>query len=600
MTRLTVALLVGALLTGVAYPGLTRAWSWCVAAVARFLSLVIALALLLDVPVGRRQTLPPLVAVDVSASWLRARDAADFGAALRDAQRAADGDTLWVLGAALRAAGEVVTASDAQSAVGALADRAMGTGRRITLFTDGELDDPERVAMFPAGSVIDVRAAAPRSDLAVRGLEAPSTVVAGDSIAVVVRLLAGGAGSAAGTLRLTVDDVALWTTPVPELPAWGEHELGAVVLPPPQGPAQRILRAVVSAVGDAEPRNDTLSATLDVASLPLGVVVSTAPDQDLRHALAVLRGTVGIPVRAFLQVAPGQWRVEPGLTRIAEFAVREAVAAAPFVVLHGDTAVFGPPRSVARGALALLVPAPDDVADEWYVTETPRSPLGLGLAGVAWDSLPPLAVGRAPTGAWTAMLARDVRGAPPRAVLVGDDVPRRHITMVASGTWRWAVRGGAWADAHRTLWGAVFDQLAAGGTERRTVGLASSVIREGEPLRWRRGAARDSLVRVVLQRSDQPGADTLVLRFAEDRSEALSAPLPAGTYEARVPDGDLRLVVSPSAEWLPRRAPTLPVPAAAAAAPPGGRTVRDLWWLYVAVVLTLSTEWLARRQHGLR
>jgi hypothetical protein len=198
------------------------------------------------------------------------------------------------------------------------------------------------------------------------------------------------------------------------------------------------------------------------------------------------------------------------------------------------------------------------------------------------------------------LTARDARGGPPRALVVGDDQPRRVITVTASGTWRWALRGGAWADAHRTLWGSVFDRLAITGTERRAVGLGATVVREGEPLRWRRGTTQDSLVRVVLRASTAGAGDTLTLRFADDQREVLTAPLVAGEYTAVFAADTLRVVVSRSAEWLPRRAPQLPEPAAAVAPPSGGRTVRDLWWLYVALVLTLCVEWVARRQQGLR
>ncbi len=592
--------MLSAILTGLSYPGLSRAWAWRIAAIARFLTLVGALALLLDVPVGPPQRVDPLVALDVSASWQRARADTAFEAARSAAARAAGRDTLWLWGASLRPAVGTVVPSDARSRLGPLVDRTLGTGRPVHLFTDGELDDPERLAALPAGSIVDVRPAPPLPDLAVRGLEAPAAVVAGDSLEIVVRLLAGGAGARAATMQITLDGEPLRTLDVPALDAWGEHELRAVVSPAAVGPAQRILRAAVRAPGDAEPRNDTLAAVLEVSRVPLGVAVSTAPDQDLRYALAVLRGTVGIPVRTYLRVAPGQWRVEPGLARITESAVREAVAAAPFVVLHGDTAIFGAPRAVTRGALTLIPALPAAASDEWYVAATPRSPLSLGESGVAWDSLPPLELAASPTGQWTALTARGARSAEIRAAIVGDDAPRRVITMAAAGTWRWAVRGAALADAHRSLWGAVFEHAAARGDERRAVGLAASVVRAGEPLRWRRGTTADSLVRGVLRALPDGREDSLTVRFDAGQREAVSDALEAGEYELRIAGETQRIVVSRAAEWLPRRAPTLPRPAAALPPAPSGHTARDLWWLYVSVVLTLCVEWIARRQHGLR
>src|ERR1041385_8151936 len=93
--------------------------------------------------------------------------------------------------------------------------------------------------------------------------------------------------------------------------------------------------------------------------------VSTSPDFDARYALAVLRGALGIPSRGFFRVAPGEWRVEGPLTPVTEADVRQAVREAPVAILHGDTAAFGPPRSIALGPLALMPPA-SAAEGEWY------------------------------------------------------------------------------------------------------------------------------------------------------------------------------------------------------------------------------------------
>src|SRR5690606_14276625 len=100
---------------------------------------------------------------------------------------------------------------------------------------------------------------------------------------------------------------------------------------------------------------------------------------------AVLRGTSQLPTRAYLRVAPGAWREEGSLAPVSEPAVRAAVAAAPLVVLHGDTAVFGRPGAATRGAQLLMPSPPVQAPREWYPVGAPVSPLSIALAGVPWD-----------------------------------------------------------------------------------------------------------------------------------------------------------------------------------------------------------------------
>ena len=101
------------------------------------------------------------------------------------------------------------------------------------------------------------------------------------------------------------------------------------------------------------PSNDTLSFALDVARGASAVFASTAPDEDARYALDVLRGTLAVPTRGYFRVAPGRWVQDGSLAAVSEDDVRRSVAEAPLAVLHGDTAIFGAPRAFTRGALAL-------------------------------------------------------------------------------------------------------------------------------------------------------------------------------------------------------------------------------------------------------
>src|SRR5262249_40636606 len=138
------------------------------------------------------------------------------------------------------------------------------------------------------------------------------------------------------------------------------------------------LRAIVATANDAEPRNDTLSAVIELSRAASAVFVSTSPDQDARFAMAILRGALSLPTRAFLRIAPGNWRHEGDLTTATEAEVRLAMRDAPVVILHGDTNAFGPVRAATMGPLALMVP-PDVDDGEWYPVATPVSPLSPAL-----------------------------------------------------------------------------------------------------------------------------------------------------------------------------------------------------------------------------
>ena len=334
------------------------------------------------------------------------------------------------------------------------------------------------------------------------------------------------------------------------------------------------------------------------------VFVSSSPDADARWIIALLRGAVGLPTRAYLRVAPGQWRVEGSLAPIAEAAVRTLLAGAPLAVLHGDTAIFGAPLTVTRGALALIVP-PRERTGEFYAMSAPPSPLAGALGGVPWDSLPPIEAGPPAAGEWTALLATRARGERPVAVVTGRTTPRRVVVVTAGGFSGWRVRTGIPADAFGALWGAAADWLVADRPDVRAARPAPGVLREGDPVRWRRGSTSDTLVTVTLTRRGVRAAaatarDTVRLRFARDAADALSPPLAVGTYDVHARGGDAVLVVNRSAEWVAHR-PTVVSGAigsgVAAGEAPGLRTTV---WPFVLIVLLLCAEWILRRRAGLR
>lgn len=432
-------------------------------ALLRALAGTLVAALAFNAPLGPARPLPPWVAVDASLSW---RSRGDDGAweALRsrvDSLRAAGADSLLLVGDSLR--GSLLPAGplDSASRIAPLVEAARALGKPVVLLTDGRLDDAERVDELPEGSQLLVLPDTATADLAVLGLEAPLAALIGDTVAVTGLLRAAGGGSGSGVGRqavLRLGGRVIAEQAIEPLAPFEERSLTfAVAVPAVEG--EQALTLSLSA-GDAVPANDSASRSLRVVGVASVALVSTSPDQDARLVLAVLRGTQRGAVRAFWRVAPGQWREGDGLRAVAEAQVRQAVERASLVVLHGDTAYFGPPRDRARGALVLM-PRGSGESDH-YVSAAGDSPLAPMLGDLPWDLLPPLRVGAAPRGtALTALEARRARSGAPRPVISLIEGQPRRVLVSADGWWRWRLRGGRPSDAFDAVWGTIFDWVVA-------------------------------------------------------------------------------------------------------------------------------------------
>src|SRR5918992_1009482 len=342
-----IALLIGAFLAALEY--IRRDGRSIVSvlpvALLRGLAATLVAALALDAPAGRARRPAPFVALDVSSSWLRGGDSAGWRAA-HDSVAAARGDSVFLFGDSLRPAeGTAGPPADLASRVAPAVERALGVGRPLTVVTDGEIADPEALNGLPAGSRVVVVPRAAQVDAALASIEAPRAIVDGDTIEVRVTVAAGAGGAPAGALTLTLDGRLLGRTPTAPIAAYGERSLSirAPVGGGRVGPA--VLRASLSTAGDRELRNDTLAAGVQIARGAGAVFVSTAPNPDARFALGVLRGALSIPTRGFYRVAPTAWRLEGALKPVSETEVRAAMREAPVVIIHGDTALFGPPRN---------------------------------------------------------------------------------------------------------------------------------------------------------------------------------------------------------------------------------------------------------------
>lgn len=570
-------------------------------ALLRALATFIVAALLLDIPVGRAHVQRPDVALDASMSWQRgARDCAAWRAALDSAARIGGGH--WDrFGDSLRRDDGRVPPTDVTSSLRAVADRAAGTGRAVVVITDGELDDAELMSSLPRGSRAIVAPCAPTPDVAVSSIEAPRTLLVGDSLSARVTLLAGGAGAPAGRLELRLDDTLLAAQDVPPLTPFAELpvQLRGVTAGRPR---TALLRAIVRTSGDREPRNDTLTVAVEVSRAAAAVFVSTAPDFDAREAVAALRGVTSLPTRAYYRVALGAWRTDGTLASVAESEVASALRDAPLVVIHGDTSLFGAPRAITRGSLLLFAPPATDEG-EWYASAAPPSPLAPALASLPFDSLPPLNVSATlPRGSWQGLVTRRAGSAQAtRPALVGWDAPRHIAVLGAQGFWRWRFRGGVRAEAYDAFFGSLYDWLVEGRSDRRPVAPASQVLRAGERVRWRRGASPDSAVQVTITRRSATGrVYSVTLHFADTATVAESGPLAQGIYDVRMPGGQAMLVVNAPRELVPHRATVRSGAVGGGSVAGEAPSARDFGWLYVVAALLFCTEWMLRRRAGLR
>lgn len=567
-----------------------------VAALLRVGAVALLVALLLDAPAARAKPVSTWAALDVSLSM--ARGDSSVWRAAADTIRRAGADSVFVFGDSVRRGGGSTAPNDQSTQLRPAVERSLGAGHPLVVVTDGEIDDPEAARGLPAGSRIVVLSHPVRRDLAVASIDVPRAVVSGDTIEARVGVVAGSGGARAGTLTLSVEGKAIATSLVDSLAPFGERAI--VVRSKVEGSSgPSILRAVVASPGDAEPRNDTASVAIDLSRAATAVFVSTSPDFDARYALAVLRGSLGIPTRGFFRVAPGEWRIEGALTPVAESDVRQAVREAPVAIIHGDTSAFGPPRSVTLGPLALIVTASTE--GEWYPSAAPASPLAPALSGLMWDSLPPVGIAaNPPKGTWEGVEARRGRGDERKPIVVGTDEPRRVAIVAASGLWRWRFRGGVASDAFTALWGSIFDWLAAERADHRAAVPEDRMLRAGDPVRWRRGSPTDSVVPVTLHQRGTTRIDTLTLRFAGSASVVETHPLAAGIYDVATRGGGAVLAVNPSREWLPRPPRVAAGAVRGATSADMGPRLRTAGWAYALAILLLCTEWILRRKRGMR
>ena len=599
MSPWLLAIVAGLIVALIQYgPRELRNVSSLITAALRAGAVAFIVALLLDAPAGFAKPVPAWVALDASLSM--ARGDTTLWRAARDSVKRAGADSTFLFGDSVRRADTSSAPRDQASVLRPVVERALGAGHPLVIVTDGEIDDPDAAQVLPPGSRLIVLSHQPRRDVAVASIEAPRAVVSGDTAEIRVGIAAGALGSRPGSLALSLEGTPIAQQAFDSLPPFGERVLSVKVkLESKAGGGPEVLRAVSTAAEDAEHRNDTLAVAVDVSRAASAVFASTSPDFDARYALAVLRGSLGIPTRGYWKVAPGEWRNEGSFSPVPESEVRQALHDAPVAVIHGDTSAFGDPRRATSGPLALIVTSSTD--GEWYPASAPASPIAPALSGVVWDSLPPVAeAAQSPTGNWTGVETRRGRGDERKPLVVGTDSPRRVAVVAAAGLWRWRFRGGVAADAFTAFWGGIFDWLAAERADRRAAVPDDRVVHAGEPVRWRKGSAVDSVVALTLRLRGGTRVDSLTLRFPPDANMVESKPLPAGIYDVTTQGGKTLLAVNASREWLPRAPRISATRQRGALSADTAPRLRGAGWAYALAILMLCAEWLLRRRHGLR
>lgn len=588
------ALGAGLLVSWIAYPTTAVARFRTALQALRVLAVVLVVALLFDLPIAAARPPAPLVALDVSASWTRGGDSTAWRSALDSANSAGAPGQIVLFGDSVRAATMPSQPADLSTLVGPVIQRAVAAGQRVVIITDGGLDDPDVLQQAVAGSRVVVLKPAGTPDRAIADMSAPGEGRIGDTIVVQARVTADAAATAGTTVRWLLDSKPLGESPVPPMAAGGEAVIeGRIVIPP--GDSIAVLRAALAS-GDVQPRNDSLAAAFRRGARQRVVIVSSAPDADVRDVAFALRANVALPTDVYFRISPGRWVRDNTFAPVEEATVRAAVRGATLAVLHGDTTVMGPPASLGTRALLLLSP-PEGEAPELTVRAAPSSPLQASLSGMVVESLPPLMAispARGGVAALNAAPGATTTGAMPIVAAVDGDV--RRVVVSAAGYSRWRARGGVSEAAFQALVGAATDWLL-GARGRAAVAVpASAVVRAGTAVRWRRGAQPRSIVVLTRDEDRAVRRDSLVFGAAV---ETTMRSLGSGVWRGTVDGAPVVIPVSVSREWLPR-VTTLHGGGLNGAAIALRRGARAFSWLYLATVLCLAAEWLLRRRAGLR
>lgn len=507
--------------------------------------------------------------------------------------------------------------------------------RRVRVVTDGEVEDAAAAAAAAreAGVALawSVVPAEPVPNAALAEFDAPRWAAPGDTVDVSVAV-AVSAGTPPDSLRVEVRSAGelLGAAPLPVPPVGGLARADvAIVVPRVPGAETRLDARVVP--GGAHREDDERSAYVRVAEEGGGVVVvALEPDWEIRFLLPALEAATALPAVGYLAAGPAGWvRAGERAGRVTPATVAGAARAADLLVVLGAgpdapewvraLLASGPPLVLfpaAGGAPAELpVAAAASAGAEWYLTDRPpASPLAAALGALAVDSLPPLEeirpVGPDAPGHRVVLTARRARrGAEAPVLVVGERAGARWAAPLATGFWRWSLRGGRARSSYRQAWSAVAGWLLAGEPTPadEPVTPVRRVVARGAAHEWAVRAGGDSL-RVVF--TPEGGGPPRARTAAIAGGAAVTEALPPGhyTYEARAdgPAGPVArgaLTVESFTREFVRPAQALEDVPATGAAGVGAADARPLHGsplAYLLLIALLCAEWILRRREGLR
>jgi hypothetical protein len=490
--------------------------------------------------------------------------------------------------------------ADGRSAVGEALRAAAGRSGPVFLVSDGELDD---FAVLPA----ELRGRArlvlvPRSSrpgLAVTAVTAPPRVLADDSLAITVELTTwGGLGDTLATLEVLAGARRLARFDVPLPPGDGQGRRTVSVPPGALAPGAHALTIHALAPGDPAVDDNVRLRVVEVTALPALVLVASPPDWETRFLMRELADIAPGGVRGFANLGD-RWIDIRTQQPIGPARVRDAARRAAAVVARGASGLgdAAPPSwwwIGGRGSGAL--------DGDWYVgTEAPASPLTARLAGIAWDSLPPVTgvVVGAPSAGQPVLTARlGRRGGQAVVVALRDSAGRRELVTAAEGLWRWAFRGGVAREAYRALLAAGVEWLLGGAEVATTPLTADAVVPRAVPVTFHwSGPPPERPIAVEFRGPDSTFTRPLTLD-GEGRERVR---LPPGVYRWRAPDvrggGGLVAVETYSDELVPR--PVVAVDTAATTPRAERIGLRGVWWMFGVAMAAFLAEWGWRMRRGL-
>ncbi len=545
----------------------------------------------------------PLVLLDASLSL--AGHGGRWAAALDTARALAHGGVIWRFGARI-APFDTAPPTDGASRLGPALAAAAARGGPVAIVTDGELTDaldlPADLQRVPH---VVMLARPVFADAYVAGVEGTRHVGMKDTIALRVTVGTSGKGEGgkgnAARVEIRLAGRVLMSRSI-TLPDSGTIAFD-LSLPAARLPAGWFaLDVALAGSADAESRDDVRLFLVDVSPEPAAVILAAPPDWESRFLARTLGDVARVPVKVYVQPERGGgWRDGATLAPASPGSVARAVAAARLVALVGEPGRF---TALQPAGNVLAWPAAPGAPGDWYAAPAPLSPLAGALAGVAWDSLPPV-TGVQPVTPDTSMIVAlsaslGRRGVARPIVLLRERGGRRTATVTADGLWRWGFRGGASAEAYRALVAGLADWLIGergAGSRERAVPITLAVA-NGLPLGWRwtgTGEARD--LAVQLESGAVLRTDTL--RF--DATGRAELRLPPGVYRYALAGGPERGLVAVeiySDEWRPGAA-TLRAQPGAAPARAESVGLRDRWWLFAVAILAFTAEWAWRRRQGL-